>query len=267
MSPLKLKTAVQEGVRQRHPPWQKVQFAVEAFPDATFDGEVACVALRSTRRRARSRGSPRTERRRPPQTGFFAKGTVSTHLDENVPAVSLDAVSTLAGVSSVYIIEDGKIRQQTVALGSQTESWSRSRKVSKGDEKLAASNLNQLARNAGHDWKGRMRTAAGAASVAAVVAVRPGAGAPKERQCGFAEGRSTDRGDRRPSMKLADVSVRRPVFALMMTAALIVLGAFCANGDLSLDLMRRPTCPVVTVQVALPGASAEEVETTDHQTC
>src|SRR5215210_2759616 len=61
-------------------------------------------------------------------------------------------------------------------------------------------------------------------------------------------------------MKLADISVRRPVFALMMTAALIVMGAFSYK-DLGLDLMPKTDVPVVNVQVFLPGASAEEIET------
>ena len=61
-------------------------------------------------------------------------------------------------------------------------------------------------------------------------------------------------------MKLAEVSVKRPVFAIMMTAALIVLGAFSYK-DLGLDLMPKTDQPVVNVQVQLPGASAEEVET------
>src|SRR5262245_37043565 len=61
-------------------------------------------------------------------------------------------------------------------------------------------------------------------------------------------------------MKLAEVSVKRPVFAIMMTTALIVLGAFSYK-DLGLDLMPKTDQPVVNVQVQLPGASAEEVET------
>src|SRR4249919_3694838 len=61
-------------------------------------------------------------------------------------------------------------------------------------------------------------------------------------------------------MKLADVSVKRPVFAIMMTAALIVLGAFSYR-DLGLDLMPKTDQPVVNLQVQLPGASAEEIET------
>jgi len=61
-------------------------------------------------------------------------------------------------------------------------------------------------------------------------------------------------------MKLADVSVRRPVFAVMMSAALIVLGWFSYR-DLGLDLMPRTDSPTVNVRASLPGASAEEVET------
>src|SRR5215510_301236 len=61
-------------------------------------------------------------------------------------------------------------------------------------------------------------------------------------------------------MKLAEVSVKRPVFAIMMTAALIVLGSFSYK-DLSLDLMPKTDQPVVNVEIQLPGASAEEIET------
>ncbi len=61
-------------------------------------------------------------------------------------------------------------------------------------------------------------------------------------------------------MILSDVSVRRPVFAIMMTAALIVLGAV-SYVSLGLDLMPKTDNPVVNVNANLPGASAEEIET------
>ena len=61
-------------------------------------------------------------------------------------------------------------------------------------------------------------------------------------------------------MKLADVSVKRPVFAIMMTAALMILGIFSYR-DLGLDLMPKTDQPTVSVEVQLPGASAEDVET------
>ena len=62
-------------------------------------------------------------------------------------------------------------------------------------------------------------------------------------------------------MKIADVSIRRPVFALMMSVALVTLGLF-SYGSLGVDLMPRTEQPNVQVRVGLPGASAEEVETT-----
>jgi HAE1 family hydrophobic/amphiphilic exporter-1 len=61
-------------------------------------------------------------------------------------------------------------------------------------------------------------------------------------------------------MVLAEISVRRPVFAIMMTAALVVLGAV-SYSQLGLDLMPKTDQPIVTVNVALPGASAVEIET------
>ena len=48
-------------------------------------------------------------------------------------------------------------------------------------------------------------------------------------------------------MKLAEISVRRPVFAVMMSAALLVLGWFSYR-DLGLDLMPRTDSPTVNVR-------------------
>jgi HAE1 family hydrophobic/amphiphilic exporter-1 len=51
------------------------------------------------------------------------------------------------------------------------------------------------------------------------------------------------------------------VFAVMMSAALIVLG-WASYRDLGLDLMPRTDSPTVNVRASLNGASAEEIETT-----
>jgi len=61
-------------------------------------------------------------------------------------------------------------------------------------------------------------------------------------------------------MKLADVSIRRPIFALMMSAALLVLG-IASYRQLGLDLMPKTDYPMVNIRTSLPGASAEEMET------
>ena len=77
--------------------------------------------------------------------GFFAKGVVLTRVDEGVLAVPDDAVSTLAGVSSVYVVQDGKIRQQSVTLGVRQGNLWEILDGLKGNETLAASRLNELA--------------------------------------------------------------------------------------------------------------------------
>jgi multidrug efflux pump subunit AcrA (membrane-fusion protein) len=77
--------------------------------------------------------------------GFFAKGVILTRRDENVMAVPDSAVSTFAGVSSVYVIKDGRITQQTVELGTRDGNLWEVLSGLKGDETLAASRLNELA--------------------------------------------------------------------------------------------------------------------------
>jgi len=61
-------------------------------------------------------------------------------------------------------------------------------------------------------------------------------------------------------MILSEVSIRRPVFAAMMTMALVVLGA-TSYFALSVDLFPDVDFPFVIIAVTYPGASAESVET------
>ncbi|MEW6196346.1 MAG: efflux RND transporter permease subunit [Bacteroidota bacterium] len=61
-------------------------------------------------------------------------------------------------------------------------------------------------------------------------------------------------------MKLADVSIKRPVFASMMIMALIVLGMFSVI-KLNVDLYPNVDIPYVIVTTILPGAGPEQIET------
>ena len=61
-------------------------------------------------------------------------------------------------------------------------------------------------------------------------------------------------------MKLSEVSIRRPVFTIMMMSALLVLGAF-SYFDLSVEMFPDMEFPFVVVQTVYSGASAEAVET------
>ncbi|MDD4052886.1 MAG: efflux RND transporter permease subunit, partial [candidate division Zixibacteria bacterium] len=60
-------------------------------------------------------------------------------------------------------------------------------------------------------------------------------------------------------MILADISIRRPVFAVMMAGALLVLG-ITPYFALSVDLCPKMDLPYVVVSVVYPGAGAEAVE-------
>jgi HAE1 family hydrophobic/amphiphilic exporter-1 len=60
-------------------------------------------------------------------------------------------------------------------------------------------------------------------------------------------------------MKLADVSIKRPVFATMMIFALIVLGLF-SYLKLNVDLYPDIDIPFVVITTALPGAGPEQIE-------
>lgn len=61
-------------------------------------------------------------------------------------------------------------------------------------------------------------------------------------------------------MKLSDLSIRRPVFAMVVSLLLVVLGGM---SFMRLTLRELPNIdpPIVSVEVRYPGASAAVVET------
>lgn len=61
-------------------------------------------------------------------------------------------------------------------------------------------------------------------------------------------------------MTLAEVCVRRPVFAVMLITFLVVLGIFSFR-DLGVDLFPKADPATVTINVRLPGATPEEMTT------
>ena len=163
MNPLKLKTAIQERYAGLIKPGQAVEFMVEAFPTRTFAGKVAYVSPavdQVTRTFAVEAIVDNADRMLKP--GFFTKGTVKTRLDEGVIAAPEEAISTLAGVSTVYVVENGKVRQQQVALGARDGKLVELTSGVTGDETLAASNLNQLATGTPVRFGGDAVTPAGA---------------------------------------------------------------------------------------------------------
>ena len=61
-------------------------------------------------------------------------------------------------------------------------------------------------------------------------------------------------------MTLAELCVKRPVFAVMLITFLVVLGIFSFR-DLGVDLFPKADPATVTITVRLPGATSEEVTT------
>src|SRR5918999_6492242 len=60
--------------------------------------------------------------------------------------------------------------------------------------------------------------------------------------------------------KLAELCVRRPVFATMLILSITVVGAFSYR-SLGVDLFPKIDLPTITVSVINPGASPQEIET------
>src|SRR3954471_653968 len=61
-------------------------------------------------------------------------------------------------------------------------------------------------------------------------------------------------------MSIAELCVKRPVFAVMLISFLVVLGIFSFR-DLGVDLFPKADPAVVTVTVSIKGATPEEVNT------
>jgi RND family efflux transporter MFP subunit len=145
MSPLKLKTSVQEKYANLIRPNQIVDFKVEPFPGDMFHGKIAYISPsvdQSTRTFTAEILVDNPAHKLKP--GFFAQGDILLKRDENVLAVPEETVSNLAGVSSVYVVGNGVVKQTTIQTGEHEGKFIEVVSGLKGDEILAASNLNEL---------------------------------------------------------------------------------------------------------------------------
>ncbi|MFO0921033.1 MAG: efflux RND transporter permease subunit [Pirellulales bacterium] len=60
-------------------------------------------------------------------------------------------------------------------------------------------------------------------------------------------------------MSFSDVCIKRPVFTWVLVAIPVVLGLVAYN-ELGVDLFPKVDFPVISISALLPGASAEEME-------
>jgi RND family efflux transporter MFP subunit len=146
VNPLKLKTAIQERYAGVIRSGQPVHFSVEAFPDRMFVGKIAYVSPavdQTTRTFPVEALVDNVDRVLKP--GFFAKGIAEVKVDSDVLAAPEASISTLAGVSTVYVIENNRARQQQVTLGVRQGQLVEITSGLKGHEIVATTNLSQLA--------------------------------------------------------------------------------------------------------------------------
>src|SRR5215471_3701584 len=118
MNPLKLRTGVQEKYANMIHQNQVVDFQVEPYPNEIFHGKIAYISPavdQGTRTFTAEILVDNPAHKLKP--GFFAKGDILVNRDENVMAVPEETVSILAGVSSVFVITDGVVKQTSIQIG------------------------------------------------------------------------------------------------------------------------------------------------------
>ena len=146
LSPLKLKSAVQEKYANLIRQNLKVKFNVEPYPGETFNGNIRFISPaidQLTRTFTVEVMVDNASRKLKP--GFFAKGQILTKKDDNVMAVPDEAVVMLAGVASVYIVDEkGEVRQRNIQIGETEGKFHEVISGLDGTEKLAATNVNLL---------------------------------------------------------------------------------------------------------------------------
>jgi RND family efflux transporter MFP subunit len=146
LSPLKLKSAVQEKYSNLIRPNLGVKFNVESFPNETFNGTIKFISPaidQLTRTFTVEVMVDNASRKLKP--GFFAKGQILTQRDDNVMALPDEAVVMFAGVASVYVVDEkGEVRQRNVVLGETEGKYHEVISGLEGNERIAATNVNLL---------------------------------------------------------------------------------------------------------------------------
>jgi membrane fusion protein (multidrug efflux system) len=97
---------------------QEVRISVDAYPDETFVGRVSRVGAASdptARALAFEVLVPNADHRIRP--GFFGRGDLVLRRDEHAVAVPRSAVTSFAGVTKLFVVEDGVAHERPIVLG------------------------------------------------------------------------------------------------------------------------------------------------------
>jgi membrane fusion protein (multidrug efflux system) len=97
---------------------QDVRISVDAYPDETFTGRVSRVGAASdptARALAFEVLVPNADHRIRP--GFFGRGDLVLRRDAHAVAVPRSAVTSFAGVTKLFVVEDGVAHERPIVLG------------------------------------------------------------------------------------------------------------------------------------------------------
>jgi membrane fusion protein, multidrug efflux system len=145
--PLKFRGEIPEREVPSVKPEQAVRVSVDPYPGETFNGTLSRVGSASNptaRSLAFEALVPNADRRLRP--GFFGRAEIVIRKDERAVAVPRSAVTTFAGVTKLFVVEEGVAREHEVALGVDLgDGWVEiTQGVSKGQQ-VATSGLSKLA--------------------------------------------------------------------------------------------------------------------------
>lgn len=143
---LKLQGEVPERFAPRVDVGHAVRVEVEAYPGRKFAGSITRVspAVDDESRTFTVEASvPNPGGVLKP--GFFAKASIVTGMERNVPFVPEEAVVTFAGIVKVYVIAEGKAEERRVKTGQRRDGWFEILEGVMVGEAVATSGLSQLA--------------------------------------------------------------------------------------------------------------------------
>ncbi|MBI2159361.1 MAG: efflux RND transporter periplasmic adaptor subunit [Candidatus Rokubacteria bacterium] len=144
-NPLKYVGTVPERQAPELREGQTVRLTVEAYGDKAFTGAVTRLAPAvdvQTRTLVLEARVPNQDGALRP--GFFAKGSVLTRQDPAVVFVPGESVTSIAGITKVFVVADGKAQERLVKLGARQGTWVEIADGVRAGETVATSNLAAL---------------------------------------------------------------------------------------------------------------------------
>ena len=145
--PLKFRGEVPEREVPSLQAGQEIRIVVDAFPGETFLGKVSRIgsaADPTARSLAFEAGVPNADHRLRP--GFFGHGEVVVGKDERALAVPLASLTSFAGVTKVFVIENGVAHERQVVPGVDLgDGWVELAEGITQGKQVATSGLSKLA--------------------------------------------------------------------------------------------------------------------------